>query len=163
MTWNLFKYASEMHRGVLAVALFLVTLSSPRAVDAQAAEELRLTLGKSVVIDYPEDVRQISTTDPAILDASPITTREILINAKGLGSATMIVWSNNNRRMFYSILVDLNTDSLKRMLRETFPNETIDVRSSGDSISLNGTIPPGLQQCATITNTPGTTISTSPT
>jgi pilus assembly protein CpaC len=115
-------------------------MSTPRPAAAQAAEELRLTMGKSVVIDYPEDIRQISTTDPAILDASPITTREILVNAKGLGSATMVVWSNNNRRMFYSVIVDLNTDSLKRMLRETFPNETIDVRSSGDSISLNGTV-----------------------
>lgn len=139
--WTLFKRVKNVHRTVFLTTLFLAgSLSAPGPVDAQAAEELRLTIGKSVVIDYPEDVRQISTTDPGILDASPITTREILLNAKTLGSATMIVWSNNNRRMFYSVIVDLNTDSLKRMLRETFPNETIDVRSSGDSISLNGTV-----------------------
>lgn len=112
----------------------------PNGASGQAAEELRLTLGRSVVIDYPEDVRQISTTDPAVVDASPITTREILLNAKGVGSATLVVWSSNNQRMFYTVTIDVNTESLKRMLRETFPNETIDVRASGDSVSLNGTV-----------------------
>ena len=96
---------------VAAAALLI-----PAHVSAQSAEELRLTIGKSVVIDYPDDIRQISTTDPAILDASPITTREILVNAKGLGTATMVVWSNNNQRMFYNITVDLNVDSLMRTI-----------------------------------------------
>jgi len=48
---------------------------------AQTAEDLRLTVGKSVVIDYPSDIRQISTSNPDILDASPVTTREILLHA----------------------------------------------------------------------------------
>jgi hypothetical protein len=31
---------------------------------AQSAEDLRMTVGKSVVIDYPSDIRQISTSNP---------------------------------------------------------------------------------------------------
>ena len=60
----------------------------------QSAEELRMTVGKSVVIDYPSDVRQISTSNPDILDASPVTTREILLHGKGLGNATMVGMSS---------------------------------------------------------------------
>ena len=52
-----------------------------------------MTVGKSVVIDYPSDIRQISTSSPDIVDASPVTTREILLHGKGLGNATMMVWS----------------------------------------------------------------------
>ncbi|MEO8096291.1 MAG: pilus assembly protein N-terminal domain-containing protein [Acidobacteriota bacterium] len=124
----------------VALCLTAGAIFAPISAVGQSAEELRLTIGKSVVIDYPEDIRQISTTDPAILDASPITTREILVNAKGLGTATMVVWSTNNQRMFYNITVDLNVESLRRILRDTFPNETIDVRTSGESISLNGVV-----------------------
>jgi pilus assembly protein CpaC len=120
----------------LAAAVWI----APQPAKAQGAEELRLTVGKSVVIDYPEDIRQISTTDPNIVDASPVTTREILLNAKGLGTATMVVWSASNQRMFYNVTVDLNTESLKRILRDTFPNDTIEVRTSGESISLNGMV-----------------------
>jgi pilus assembly protein CpaC len=105
---------------------------------AQSAEDLRMTVGKSIVIDYPSDVQQISTSDPAVLDASPVTTREILVHGKGLGSATMVVWSKAGQRTFYNVSVDLNLDPLRRLLRESFPNDTIEPRSSRDSISLNG-------------------------
>ncbi len=106
----------------------------------QAAEELRLTIGKSVVIDYPSDIRQISTSSPEILDASPVTTREILLHGKGLGSATLVVWSKSGQRTFYNCTVDLNLDPLKRMLKETFPMDEITVRSSRDTLSLNGSV-----------------------
>ena len=44
--------------GVAACALLTGSLM------AQGAEDLRLTVGKSVVIDYPSDIRQISTSNP---------------------------------------------------------------------------------------------------
>jgi pilus assembly protein CpaC len=52
----------------------------------------------------------------------------------------MVVWSSNNQRMFYNVTVELNTEALKRILRDTFPGETIEVRTSGESVSLNGTV-----------------------
>lgn len=107
---------------------------------AQSAEDLRLTIGKSVVIDYPSDIRQISTSNPDILDASPVTTREILLHGKGLGSATMVVWSKSGQRTFYNCTVDLNLEPLRRLLKDTFPNDDIQVRSSRDTVSLNGTV-----------------------
>src|SRR5580693_1837663 len=106
----------------------------------QSAEDLRLTVGKSVVIDYPSDIRQISTSNPDVLDASPVTTREILLHGKGLGAATMVVWSKTGQRTFYNVNVELNLDSLRRMLKETFPSEDFTAHSSRDSISLNGRV-----------------------
>jgi len=106
----------------------------------QSAEDLRITVGKSIVIDYPGDIRQISTSNPDVVDASPVTTREILMSGKGLGSATMVVWSKADQRMFYNVTVELNLEPLRRILQDTFPDEKIDVRSSRDSISLNGTV-----------------------
>jgi len=107
---------------------------------AQTAEDLRLTIGKSVVIDYPSDIRQIATSSPDILDASPITTREILLHGKGLGSATLVVWSKSGQRTFYNCTVDLNLDPLRRMLKETFPMDDIQVRSTRDTLSLSGSV-----------------------
>jgi pilus assembly protein CpaC len=109
-------------------------------VFGQAAEDLRLTVGKSIIIDYPSDIRTISTSNPDVIDASPVTTREIMVNGKGLGSATMIVWSKDGQRTFYNVNVDLNMDPLRKMLKDTFPGDTIDVRGSRDEISLNGHI-----------------------
>jgi pilus assembly protein CpaC len=107
---------------------------------AQSAEDLRLTIGKSVVIDYPADIRQISTSSSDILDATPVTSREILLHGKGLGSATLVVWSKSGQRTFYNCTVDLNLDPLRRMLKETFPMDEITVRSSRDTLSLSGSV-----------------------
>ena len=77
---------------LLAAGLFgAAWVCGPTSLHAQGAEDLRLTIGKSVVIDYPSDVRQISTSNPDIVDASPVTTREILLHGKGLSSATLVV------------------------------------------------------------------------
>jgi pilus assembly protein CpaC len=106
----------------------------------QSAEDLRLTVGKSVVIDYPSDVRQISTSSPDIVDASPVTTREILLHGKGLGNATLVVWSKTGERTFYNVTVDLNLDSLRKILKDSFPGEQIVPESSRDSLTLNGRV-----------------------
>ena len=105
-------------------------IACPGRSQAQTgAEDLRLTVGKSVVIDYPADIRQISTSNPEIVDASPVTKREILVHGKGLGTATLVVWNKSGERTFYSITVEVNLDPLRRLLKETFPSEDIRVQS----------------------------------
>lgn len=118
----------------------LLTLLSAGFIGAQSAEDLRLTAGRTVVIDYPSDIRQISTSDPGIIDASPITTREILLNAKGLGTATMVVWSKSGQRTFYNVNVEMNLDPLRSLLKESFPTENIALHSSRDSVTLTGLV-----------------------
>src|SRR5258708_30837715 len=113
-----------------AVTLPAALLLAASAGFSQSAEDLRLTVGKSVVIDYPSDVRQISTSNPEIIDASPVTTREILVHGKGLGSATTVLWSKTGKRTFYNVTVDLNVDPLKRLLRESLPTQTCEARAS---------------------------------
>jgi pilus assembly protein CpaC len=107
---------------------------------AQSGEDLRLTIGKSVVIDYASDIRQISTSNPDVVDASPITTREILLHGKGFGSATMVVWNKAGQRTFYNITVEMNLEAFRKLLKDTFPSEDIVIASSRDSLSLNGAV-----------------------
>ena len=86
------RYSRMAFRGALGV---LGVLLAAATGSGQSAEDLRLTVGKSVVIDYPSDIRQISTSSPDIVDAAPVTTREILLHGKGLGNATLVVWSKS--------------------------------------------------------------------
>jgi pilus assembly protein CpaC len=107
---------------------------------AQSAEDLRLTVGKSVVIDYPSDIRQVYTSNPEVADVNTVTTREMILSGKGIGSSTLMVWSKTGQRTFYNITVDLNLDPLKRAYRDAFPNEKIVPLSSRDSITLDGQV-----------------------
>jgi pilus assembly protein CpaC len=131
-----FGQRSLVQRAALLAALITVSAGWARA--QSGAEALNLKVGQSVVIDYPSDIRQVDFSNPEILDGNAVTTREIVLHGKGLGSTTMIVWSKTGQRTFYNITVDTNIDPLKRLLRESFPNENIQVSTSRDSISLNG-------------------------
>ncbi len=133
------KPRTNFHRfAAAAVALFAWT-AAPGWCQG-APEEIRVTLGRSVVIDYPEDVSRISTSNPEVVDYVPVSTREILLHAKGVGSATLVVWAKSGQRNFYNVNVEMNLEPLRKLLRETFAGEDIQVSAARDSISLNGTV-----------------------
>ncbi|HAX44990.1 MAG TPA: pilus assembly protein N-terminal domain-containing protein, partial [Bryobacteraceae bacterium] len=104
------------------------------------AEEVRITLGKSVVIDYPEDVARISTSNPDVVDYVPVSTREILLHARGVGVATLVVWAKSGQRNFYSLSVEQDLAPVRKLLKDTFPEEDIHVMGAQDSLSLTGLV-----------------------
>jgi pilus assembly protein CpaC len=128
----------SIHRVGPVLGLLAVAISGWPAFAETTSEELKMTIGKSVVVDYPSDIRQISTSDPAIVDAVAVTTREVLLHGKAHGSATIIVWAKSGQRTFYNVTVEHNLEPIKRLLSETFPGEDIHVQSARDSISLIG-------------------------
>lgn len=120
----------------LLIMLLLAALSAT----AQTPGDMRLTVGRSVVLDFPEDVRQISTSDPAIVDAIAVSTREVLLHAKAAGSATVVIWPRAGERAIHAITVEQNLDGLQRLLKDTFPSDDIRVQSSRDAVSLTGRV-----------------------
>ena len=125
----------------LFFALFapaLLALAAASSVSAQGGpEDVRLTVGKSVVIDYPADISRISTSNPEIVDASPVTGREVLVHGKSFGTVTLVVWSKTGQRNFYNITVEQNLEPLRKLLKDTFPKEEIHVQSSRESRSVS--------------------------
>jgi pilus assembly protein CpaC len=121
-------------------ALAALLALAPVMTGQTGTQELRLTVGKSVVIDYPSDIGRISTSNPDIVDAVPITAREILLNAKAFGQSTIVVWSKGGERSFFSVTVETSVEPLQRLLKETFPNEDVQVKLSRDSASLVGRV-----------------------
>jgi pilus assembly protein CpaC len=125
----------------LYILLGLLALGAATWLFGQGGpEEIRLTIGKSIVIDYPADIARISTSNPDIVDASPVTGREVLVHGKSFGTVTLVVWSKAGQRNFYNITVEQNLEPLRQLLKETFPAQDIHVQSSRDSLSLTGRV-----------------------
>src|SRR5579863_4751723 len=130
----------QVIRQVCFVSWLGVFLAASLAFAQGGPEDIRLTVGKSIVIDYPTDISRISTSNPDIVDASPVTTREILIHGKAFGTVTLVVWSKSGQRNFYNITVEQNLEPLRRLLKETFPREDFRLVASRDSLALNGRV-----------------------
>jgi pilus assembly protein CpaC len=134
---------SEMLRKGLSGALALLLVApSMQNVQAQSMSvvDLNMTVGKSLVIDYPVEIGRISTSSPEVVDAVPATAKEFLLHGKGHGAATVVVWAKNGARTMYNVTVEHNTDPIKKLITETFPNEDIKIQSARDSITLIGRV-----------------------
>ncbi len=130
-----------MHSIKQAGLTSVLMLAAAAALFAQAGpEQIKLTVGKSIVIDYPADIARISTSNPDIVDASPVTSREVLLHGKSFGTVTLVVWSKTGQRNFYNIDVEQNLEPYRTLLKETFPREDIHVQSSRDSLALTGRV-----------------------
>src|SRR5580704_11846052 len=125
---------------VLVAPALLVLAGAPGVLAQGGPEDVRLTVGKSIVIDYPADISRISTSNPEIVDASPVTGREVLVHGKSFGTVTLVVWSKTGQRNFYNITVEQNLEPLRKLLKDTFPGQDIHVQSSRDSLSLTGQV-----------------------
>lgn len=127
-------------RGGPGSRLALAAVALACALRGDTAEELRVTVGKSLVLDYPADVARISTSNPDVVDAVAVSTREVLLHAKALGTATVVVWAKSGERNFYNIFVEHNVAPIRALLAETFPHEPIEVHAARDSVTLTGTV-----------------------
>ena len=105
-----------------------------------AGDEIPLTLGRSVVLDHPDDIRRVAITNDAIADAIAISTREILINAKGAGLTSMILWSTSGERNFFTITVSTNVEQVQNHIRLAFPGEDVLLTASKGIVTLEGKV-----------------------
>jgi len=99
-----------------------------------------LALGNSFVVSHPVVIRRVSIADPTVADAVPVSSQEILVNGKKSGTTTLLLWDNAGGRRMYQVRVSPDVESLEADLRELFPDDSIDVVSSGGSVILAGRV-----------------------
>ena len=67
-----------------------------QATDNSGFERVVLTAGRSTVLDTPFDITRIAVTNPAVADAVVVQPREVLIDGKGAGTVSLIVWGETS-------------------------------------------------------------------
>ncbi len=125
----------------LCITAAAMAVLAPALVFGQSStEDLRVTVGKSIVVDYPTDVARISTSNPEVVDAVAVSTREVLLHAKSHGSSTVVIWARTGQRTFYNVSVEHNLEPIRRILKETYPDDQVVISSARDSVTLNGRV-----------------------
>ncbi len=120
---------------LLALVLPAAALDGPGAPDS-----ISLVVGRGTVIDCPDGVERVATSNPEAVDAVVASDREVLFHAKALGQATLVIWSKNGSRRLYEVTVEPNLEPLRQLLHETFPAEKIELEATKDSLALVGRV-----------------------
>jgi len=118
-----------------ALALLPVLLAS---IASATSPEILLQVGRGIAVDCPNGISRVATSSPEVVDAVVAGNQEVLFQAKALGQATLFIWSKQGERTAYNVTVEPNLDPIRRLLRETFPTEDIDIRATRESLSLIG-------------------------
>jgi pilus assembly protein CpaC len=125
---------------LVGVVLLPATLAA-QTVLQRPSQALSLPRGTSLLLTLPTTVGRWSVGDPAIAEILLVSPNELIINGRGLGSTTMIIWEQNNvNPRLYSLEVTIDTPALERYLRQALPGEAITVTASGNSVTLSGNI-----------------------
>ena len=112
-------------------------------VIAQTAQprELTLTIGRGELLQFSNDVKTVATSEPKIADVSVVSPREVMINAKGLGKSTVVVWESgvSPRRINVTVLADsMEFDAVKKSIVDAMADGTIQVTGNLETIVLSG-------------------------
>jgi pilus assembly protein CpaC len=138
--------------GVLLLVAGVAQAQVPPAPPAQPAvaaaqvqappagfERVVITAGRSTVLATDFDITRIAVTNPAIADAVVVQPREILIDGKGAGTISLIVWGLS-RRAQYDIVVEPAVTTLQQKLQALFPGEDITATLNDEAIILSGRV-----------------------
>ena len=123
-------------------ARWLLCRPRPRAqvqTPAGPPERILITVGRSTVLQTDFDVTRIAVTNPAVADAVVVQPREVLIDGKGPGTVSLIIWGASRREQ-YDVVVDQGTLALEQQLHLLFPGEDIQVTANDDAVVLHGKV-----------------------
>ena len=134
-------------RVAAALLCSIVALAAPAAVRGQAPtvpgdgpfERIALTANRSRVVPVAFDITRIAVTNPAVADAVVVTPREVLVDGKGPGTTSLIIWGTGTR-VQYDVAVDPGVATLEQHFKTLFPGEDIRVSVSDEAVILAGEV-----------------------
>src|ERR1035437_1357441 len=84
----------------------------------------------------------MSTAEPKVADAVVICAREVMVNAKGPGRATLVIWETGAEPVRYEIYVTKDTtewDTFTKSIND-IAGAPISVTGTGETIVLSGKV-----------------------
>src|SRR4051794_4902936 len=117
--------------------------AQPGAPATAPVGKLVVTVGKSLIIDSPLDIRRLSVANGDLAEAVAVNPKEVLINGKQAGETSLIVWQQNGARLIYDLTVRMSNaklDAARQQIARDFPNEDINVTFENDTAFIRGTV-----------------------
>jgi pilus assembly protein CpaC len=137
---------------IAAALLAIAPASSARAADAgnsvrlgsaadPAAKALQLGVGKSVIIDLPEEAGEIYVGDPKIANAIVRSARRVYISGVANGQTSIFALARDGRKIAtIEVSVGRDVGELSALLNAAIPGNDIHVRTVADKIILTGSV-----------------------
>ncbi len=131
--------------GILSGVLLAQAALAPTSLQAQRVltepqQVITIAKGKSALLRPDRPIQRVSVGDPGIADPNVLPNGEILVNAVGVGTTTLIYWDQQNLAHIFTIEVTVDAQALQREINDLFPGVDITVTSTGNNVILSGKV-----------------------
>ncbi len=110
-------------------------------VGGSLVKNLQLGVGKSVIVDLPEEAAEIYVGDPRIANAVVRSAKRIYVSAIANGQTTLFALGRDGRKIgIIEVSVGRDVGDLTNLLNAAIPGNDIHVRTVADSIILTGSV-----------------------
>ena len=115
------------------------TISSNSA--ATFTRRINLGVGKSVIVDLPQDAAEIFVADPKVANAVVRSARKLYLIATGAGQTSVFAMDAQGRQIAaLEIAIGRDVGELSAILKTAMPNSDITPRTINDTIILTGSV-----------------------
>ena len=105
------------------------------------ARHISMGVGKSTIVELPEDAAEIFVANPAVANAIVRTARRIYIIGAGAGQTSLFALDKQGREIAsFEINIGRDIGELSQILEAALPSATIKVRTINDTIILTGAV-----------------------
>ena len=114
---------------------------APVVVSTLTPARLEMAVGRSMVLQAPEDVARVALSSPDAADILLLSSRQMYLSAKKVGAVNLTVWGKGDRIVaIYELAVTPDVVPLKEILHRVLPEEKgIQVQATGESVTVSGT------------------------
>ena len=131
----------RLNRIVGLAAVFLLTVIVSRVVaQPQAAPIITVTVNKSMVFRLAQRAKRVSVSQPQVADVLVVAPSQLLINGKNVGTTSLIIFDDKGEVTNYDLIVAPDIAALRGQLRSLFPDEKVEISTSGPSLVLRGEV-----------------------
>jgi len=130
------RLADSLKAAAMVAACCMAQTTKPQT------REIALLEGRGELLTFQHDVTKVAISEPKIADAVVISPREVMVNAKGIGRATLVVWETGAEPARWEIQVSKDTSEWDAFAK-TFSDSAgtpISVTGTGDTIVLSGSV-----------------------
>ncbi len=108
-----------------------------------AHREISLMEGRGELLEFQNDITRVVISEPKIADAVVVSPREVMVNAKGPGSTTLVIWEGDGGPQRFEIGVrkdNTEWDGFLQKVQDNANGAPVMVSGTAESIILTGSV-----------------------
>jgi pilus assembly protein CpaC len=132
---------------IRAAFLIVAFIIAAPAADTPVVHPLSLTVGKGELLQFEQEVSKVAVAEPRIADAVVVSPHEVMVNAKGAGRTTVVIWETGAAPAQYDVTVQADTTDLDNLhkaldaeLKTGLPGATIEFNGNAETMVLTGKV-----------------------